>query len=594
MLLIGALSLALAAVVNAQGQGVDPLLPENSPGSDCPLAGPAFPAPAHLSNSTLFHDAILEFEAQLTNRSLGLEGNDTAWAIAVFSAKENRTVYERYYTPPINVSVKEVNEDSVFRLASASKVFTVWAFLKELGDSRFNDPITKYVPELANKSYHTDTVYDDIEDVRWEEVTLGELASQSAGIARDVNLDDLSVNYPTADLVALGFPELKESAFPLCDGNLTQPPCTRKQFFDLLFQKTPIWPSSHSPAYSNIAFNLLGYALESITGKSLEETMTKSIFGALNMSQSSFIKPPTSGGVIPGDLLTSGWARDIGSDNAGGGVYMSTRDFVKAGQAILQSTLLPPAQTRRWLQPRIQTGYLGAAVGAPWEITFLESSNNRLVQYYTKDGDLNAYHSSVVLSPEHQIGFTVLAAGTADSNAAVIRSLLKVNIGEILMPAVEEQAKEEASVTFNGTYIDDATNSSVVIAAGYKGHTGLTVRSLTSNGVPMMGPGTSPDGLLASGLSIGNTTRLYPTTLKTVSKRSNGRGTYDSRLGFRASFHPEIVNNTVLDPCILDWANLDGITYGRQGFDDWVFDISEDGKATGVNIRLLRLKLKKL
>lgn len=176
--------LALAASARAN----DPLLTQNSQGSDCPLAGPAYPAPAYLSDSPLLSDAVHLFEAQLSNNSLGLDlqPTDAAWAVAFFSAKENRTLYERYYTPPKNVGVPKVDGDSIFRLASVSKVFTVWTFLVAAGESYFSHPITEYVPELANRSTsYSDALYDDIEHVRWEDVTLGELMSQSAGIARD-------------------------------------------------------------------------------------------------------------------------------------------------------------------------------------------------------------------------------------------------------------------------------------------------------------------------------------------------------------------------------------------------------------------------
>lgn len=322
--------------------------------------------------------------------------------------------------------------------------------------------------------------------------------------------------------------------------------------------------------------------------------MQESVFDRLGMKHSSFKNPPKSGGVIPGTPLESTWSWDIGmAGNAGGGIYMSAGDMVKAGQAILQSTLLSPAQTRRWFQPRIQTGYLGAAVGAPWEMTYLESPNHRLIPYYNKDGDIGAYHSLIVLSPQHEIGAVILVAGASESNAAMVRTLMKIGLGEIILPAVEEQAKVEAKATFDGSYIDAKTNSSVVIAAGYNGTTGLTVRSLISHGVPMMGPGTSPESPLSSSLGIGNTTRLYPTTLKTVSRKEGGSGRYESRLSFRAAFQQQAIGGTLQDPCILNWANLDGVTYGKQGLDDWVFEMSEDGRAERINIRALRLNLKR-
>lgn len=322
--------------------------------------------------------------------------------------------------------------------------------------------------------------------------------------------------------------------------------------------------------------------------------MSESIFKPLGLQYSSYSKAPASGGVIPGgDPLAAGWVRDYGVDSAGGSAYMSTADLVTAGRAILQSALLPPAQTRRWLKPRMQTGYSGAAVGAPWEITFLELPNNRSADFYIKDGDMDAYHSTLVLSPQHDLGFVVLSAGTT-STATLIRTVLKMALGEIFVPAVESQAQDEAGIRFNGTYVDEGTNSSVTIAAGHGGHPGLTVQSLISHGVPMIGPGSSPDSPLATQLAIGNHTRLYPTTLKTVSRRSSGCGSYEARLGFRAGFQTQFISGTLQDPCILNWANLDGMTYGREAFDDWVFDLSEeDGKASAVNVRLLRLKLKR-
>lgn len=317
--------------------------------------------------------------------------------------------------------------------------------------------------------------------------------------------------------------------------------------------------------------------------------MSEYIFDPLGMTRSSFKTQPATGGVIPVDNITSGWNRDLGIGNAGGGLYMSTTDLVTAGQAMLQSQLLTPAQTRRWFRPRMQTGYIGSAVGAPWEITFLKQPHKRLIPYYIKDGDIDAYHSVLVLSPEQEVGFVVLTAGSADSNAAIIRSFIKIALGEIFAPAIEEQARIEAGLRFNGTYLDAPTNSSVTIAAGHDGSTGLSVTSLVSRGVQIIGPGMNHENPMVSQLGVTNITKLYPTTLKTVLRKSSGCGDYVSRLGFRAAFQPHLVGGTLQDPCLLNWANLDGITYGREGLDDWVFEISEDGIVTGVVSRALQL-----
>lgn len=149
------------------------------------LAGPAFPAPSSLSGSKILASAIRRFDQDVL-RSPIVQANETAWAVAVFSTADEEPLYERYFTPDYDVGVEEVNRESVFRIASVSKVFSVWSFLMEVGDERFNDPITRYVPELGVVGGPSDGVlYDDIDHVRWDEVTLGQLASHLAGIPRD-------------------------------------------------------------------------------------------------------------------------------------------------------------------------------------------------------------------------------------------------------------------------------------------------------------------------------------------------------------------------------------------------------------------------
>ncbi|KKP00490.1 hypothetical protein THAR02_07403 [Trichoderma harzianum] len=563
--------------------------------NDCVLAGPRWPQPLHLSGSQRLLSAITDFERLLTDETLNLKPNDTAWGVALFSTKENRTLYEHYYTPPIDVGVKEVNGDSIFRIGSVSKVFSVWAFLIEAGDRYFNDPVTKYVPELANLSFPYNSsqghrLYDDIDHVRWEDVTLGELASQAAGIARDATDGDLSAEITSFQAQGLGFPVLDKIEVPVCGVPGVTRPCTRKETFFYLLKQHPIFPSAHSPAYSNIAFTLLSYAQEAITGKSVKYAVTKSIFDSLNMTNSSFDETPSSGGVIPGNNASEvGWDLNLGQTAPSGSMYSSVNDMVKASRAILESTLISPAQTRRWLKPLIQTGYISTAVGGPWEIRNLEFSDDRIVQCYTKQGDLGSYHAALVLSPEHSLGWVVLAGGTINSNASDTRTQLFNAFGDIFLPAAEDQANQEAVVNFNGTYVDEATNSSAVIVVEDKGRPGLGIISLISHGVEIIGPESPLIGLYGAGQSG----RLYPSQLKTVSRHTNGSGTYESRLGFRATFFNETKPGELEDPCLFAWTGLGAPLYGQRSLDDWVFEIGEDNKATRLDVRMLRLGLER-
>lgn len=175
----------------------------NQYGKDAPLAGPDFPAPSKLASSAPLKASIEKFETYLNDEASRLKTEDTAFAVSLFSSREKVTLYENYYTPPVDMGVKEVNRDSVFRVGSISKVVTVWAFLIAAGDEYFHDPVTKHVPELADltakrsgASEEPSVVYDDIETARWEDITLGQLASHGAGIARDCKLPVFLATYP--------------------------------------------------------------------------------------------------------------------------------------------------------------------------------------------------------------------------------------------------------------------------------------------------------------------------------------------------------------------------------------------------------------
>jgi Beta-lactamase len=159
--------------------------------SDCPLLGPDMPVPTALSSNSYFQQATKSFPQALSNGTYGnINLSNVTFSVSVFSAIDKKTLYSLYNTAESVKSaptgVKNVDGDSVYRLGSISKLLTIYAILMELGDGHWNDPITRYVPELkqAQSNYSASSAIDS---VQWEEVTLGELASHMAGITRDGN-----------------------------------------------------------------------------------------------------------------------------------------------------------------------------------------------------------------------------------------------------------------------------------------------------------------------------------------------------------------------------------------------------------------------
>ena len=158
----------------------------------CPLYGPMLPKPTNI----LQHPAVKAAGAALDSifpqyiDNLNSTGSQNfSYAVEVFSASETQPVWSHYWTATTlknstTAGVRTVTRDTVFRIGSATKVFTVLTFLAAVGDSRWNDPITKYLPDIAamadknrgnNVIYHPD----------WDSITIGSLASQMSGLIRD-------------------------------------------------------------------------------------------------------------------------------------------------------------------------------------------------------------------------------------------------------------------------------------------------------------------------------------------------------------------------------------------------------------------------
>jgi hypothetical protein len=162
---------------------------------NCPLSGFDLPPPENLSEHPYFAQALANLTTVFQWLDLDYNGTTGAsnysYSSQVFSANPGKPIlWERYHTatnlPTLNSSgVTEVDENTVYRLGSLTKVFTVLAYLAQDGDVHWNEPITKYVPEVAELSERSKGKRNALWDVDWEDITLGALASQVSGIARD-------------------------------------------------------------------------------------------------------------------------------------------------------------------------------------------------------------------------------------------------------------------------------------------------------------------------------------------------------------------------------------------------------------------------
>lgn len=75
----------------------------------------------------------------------------------------------------------------------------------------------------------------------------------------------------------------------------------------------PVTSTFHTPVYSNMAFQILAYALEEIAGESFVNIFQFSIIDRLRLNGTS-LQPPnsTQDGIIPGDEVSSWWSANLG------------------------------------------------------------------------------------------------------------------------------------------------------------------------------------------------------------------------------------------------------------------------------------------
>ena len=360
-----------------------------------------------------------------------------------------------------------------------------------------------------------------------------------------------------------------------------------------------------------MAFQLLAYAIEAIAGKKFPQILQSKVFSALNMTHSFYTKPSDSLGVIPGDPTNLFWNVSAGDLAPAAGFYSSPSDVAKFGRAVLSSRQLTPSQTRRWMKPLSHTADPFTSVGAPWEIAryTLPNSPFKTVDLYAKSGDFGYYTAYLVLVPDYNVGFSVNVAGSLGATGPLANV-----ITESFVPALEEASRLQTDAKYTGHYISLDTQYSFVLSTD-KHSPGLRLNNFTgpSNSnefatlallasvaaghddvaeeyLPLFQNGSASaaytDGLFGVEIDL----RLFPTMLEDNVKENNG----SQRVSFRAAvgLSETLQPGPFTAPCAT-WEVLDTLELGGSSFDEFIFDIDEQGEAIAIKHRFFKAGLQK-
>ncbi|PIA97253.1 hypothetical protein CB0940_06188 [Cercospora beticola] len=558
---------------------------------------------AHLQQNTSNGDA--------TDYLAGLE--NVTFSVGLFSLHDpEATTHQYHYTSPqiaeSEFGTKQVDADSIYRVASVSKLITVYTGLLELSEEDWDRPLTEYFPSLKNVTAKTRLQSAP----GWNIITPRALSSHMSGIsATGIIADSLlsligvavaqNASLSGSDLqaavdalaIASGLPPLPIESLGSCA--LLGCNNSLDEFVDSFKPYPPVFQPWTTPAYSNLGMFILGQVILNVTGRSYtdyESLYGEAVFDHLNMS-STFVNAPAASdasfnrSVIAGPVPNN-WEFPLnGPTIPSGGILSTLNDLNKLGVGILNHTLLSAEATRAWMKPVTHSASLSYSIGAPWEIVrYLSPSSGKVIDIYTKLGDSGSYSAMLAFIPEYNVGFSYLsgyfvAPGTdgrlRDKTAfGIINTLV-----ETLMPALEAQAASEAEANFVGTYsAGESDNSTLVIAQRTETNVtsgegaGLYIEHWTSNGVD------------ALPIFAGQVPRLLPAMQQA--------GASPDEVTFQVSLSPQWSTYAAagLGPftgfydsnfawLLFDSADAGG-RYGGQGIGTFVFELDERGRAVAV------------
>uniref|UniRef100_L2FTV4 Uncharacterized protein n=1 Tax=Colletotrichum fructicola (strain Nara gc5) TaxID=1213859 RepID=L2FTV4_COLFN len=372
------------------------------PSDEVPLIGPSFlsnfdPTNARaVLNATESFPAIIDtlFESDVLNKT------DLVFTVDVFSAATNKSLYSYFHAGDEGkqgLTAGVLNDQTIGRIGSVSKLFTVYAIIAKAGIEVFSHPVTKYLPELLGNSSG-----DPLKHVRWEDITVGALAAQQAGSGGASNL----LNKTTIEELAAITPE--------------------DLFAYMRDNKRPVVSPFRNAVYSDSGFALLGQVLARLSNQTYEDAVRDILANPLGLNSTTASVPKgTDVNAINRALFTdvTSYGLDVPIVYPSGGIYSNAADLRTLGLSILNSELLSPATTSQWMKPLSGTGTLIELVGAPWEITRLAipatpgSNRTRISDLYIKAGGNGDYGCIFALSPDHGIGFSILVAGITSGAA---------------------------------------------------------------------------------------------------------------------------------------------------------------------------------
>ncbi len=259
--------------------------------------------------------------------------------------RHGKLVQYKTYGQASLADAKPMTKDTIVRIYSMTKPITGVAMMMLFEEGKWNldDPVSKYVPELANLTVVTgvDDKGQIITVPAKRSPTMREVMSHTAGFGYGLEYTN-PVDKQFRDKGVLASPSLQEAV-------------NRVATIPLKFQPGTDW------AYS-ISVDLQGYIVEKLSGQKLGDFMKSRIFDPLKMKDTAFytgpekasrlsalyVGDPRSGKLVEAKSIASFTLPDYIQpplmESGGGGLVSTTSDYGRFAQMILNKGELDGAR----------------------------------------------------------------------------------------------------------------------------------------------------------------------------------------------------------------------------------------------------------
>jgi len=280
-------------------------------------------------------------------------------------ARNGKIIYNEVYGQADREANRGMTEDGLYRIYSMSKpvVSVALMMLYEEGRLFLNDPVAKYIPELANLQVSVATA-DGVTKMASDGTNN---TSSSTTDADDTGLTRKAKSQPTVrDLMrhtagfSYGVFGNTEVDIMYREANILRNKDLKEFVTEL--GKIPLMFDPGTQWHYSVSVDVMGRVIEAVSGMSLGEFLEQRIFAPLDMDDTAFtvpsakmdrlvqmyspegigegamafLKPPTSSKLVPTPVeMSNDFMEGATFQSGGGGLVSTARDYMRFSQMML-------------------------------------------------------------------------------------------------------------------------------------------------------------------------------------------------------------------------------------------------------------------